>query len=42
MEFSFTQADAVRELIVTGGFDEPQILRDHQGIERIAVARRKA
>ncbi len=43
MEFSFTQADAVRELIVAGGaFDEPRILRDHQGIERTAVARRKA
>lgn len=41
MEFSFTQADAVRELIVAGGgFDEPRILRDHQGIERTAVARR--
>jgi len=42
MEFSFSQADAVRELIVAGGgFDEPRILRDHQGIERIALARRK-
>ncbi len=43
MEFSFSQADAVRELIIAGGgFDEPRILRDHQGIERVAVARRKA
>ena len=42
MEFSFSQADAVRELIVAGDFDEPRILRDHQGIERIALARRKS
>jgi len=43
LEFSFSQADAVRELIVAGGaFDEPRILRDHQGIKRIVVARRKA
>lgn len=43
MEFGFTQADAVRDLIVaTGAFAEPKILRDHQEIERIAVATRKA
>jgi release factor glutamine methyltransferase len=43
LEFSFSQADAVRDLIVAGGtFDEPRILRDHQGIERVAVAKRKA
>jgi len=41
LEFSFSQADAVRDLIVAGGaFDEPRILRDHQGIERVAVAKR--
>lgn len=43
IEFSFSQAGAVRDLIVAGkAFDEPRILRDHQGIERVAVARRKA
>ena len=43
MEFGFTQADAVRDLIVaTGAFAEPKILRDHQEIERVAVATRRS
>ncbi|MFB3892065.1 MAG: peptide chain release factor N(5)-glutamine methyltransferase [Phycisphaerae bacterium] len=43
LEFGFGQADAVRDLIVAGGkFDEPRILRDHQGIERAAAAVRRA
>ena len=42
MEFGHTHADAVRDLIVAGGaFAEPRILRDHQNIERTAVAVRK-
>jgi hypothetical protein len=42
LEFSFSQAGAVRDLIVAGGaFEEPRILCDHQGIERVAVAKRK-
>jgi len=42
IEFGHTQADAVRDLLVAGGcFEEPRILRDHQGIERIAAARRR-
>jgi release factor glutamine methyltransferase len=37
MEFGHGQADAVRDLIVAAGdFDEPRILRDHQGMERAA------
>lgn len=43
MEFGYRQADTVRNLIVTQGcFEEPRILRDQQGIERAAIARRKA
>ncbi|MHC4563667.1 MAG: peptide chain release factor N(5)-glutamine methyltransferase [Planctomycetota bacterium] len=39
LEFGCGQADAVRDLIVAAGrFDEPRILKDHQGIERTAVA----
>ncbi|HUT61122.1 MAG TPA: peptide chain release factor N(5)-glutamine methyltransferase [Phycisphaerae bacterium] len=42
MEFGYDQADAVRQLIIdTGAFDEPKIVRDHQHIERCAVAMRK-
>lgn len=41
MEFGYTQADAVRELIVQAGFSEPRIIRDHQDIERSAVAKKK-
>lgn len=42
MEFGHTQADAVRDLIArSGAFGEPRILRDHQNIERTAVAVRK-
>ena len=41
LEFGCGQADAVRDLIVAAGrFAEPAILRDHQSIERAAVARR--
>lgn len=39
MEFGYTQADAVRDLVARGGaFAEPRILRDLQGIERTVVA----
>lgn len=39
LEFGRGQADEIRDLIIqTGSFTEPRILRDHQGIERIAVA----
>ena len=42
MEFGHTQADAVRDLIAaSGAFAEPRILRDHQNIERTAVAVRR-
>jgi release factor glutamine methyltransferase len=42
MEFGMGQADAVRNLIHEGGaFAEPRIIRDRQGIERAAVAKRK-
>jgi len=42
MEFGYDQADAVRDLIVAGGnFKEPRILRDHQEIERAAVAQKR-
>lgn len=42
MEFGYGQATEVRELIFARrAFDEPRILRDHQGIERAAVARRR-
>ena len=40
LEFGYNQADAVRDLLVAAGaFAEPRILRDHQEIERTAVAR---
>ncbi len=40
-EFGCGQADEVRDLIVaTGRFAEPRIIRDHQQIERVAVARK--
>jgi release factor glutamine methyltransferase len=43
LEFGFTQADAVCELLAaTGAFESPRILRDHQGIERSLVAVRRA
>ena len=39
MEFGMGQADSVRDLIVSSGrFQEPEILVDHQGIERAAAA----
>ena len=39
LEFGLGQADAVRDMIVaTGALAEPKILRDHQQIERCAVA----
>lgn len=39
MEFGLTQADDVRDLIdETDAFDEPRFLRDHQDLERTAVA----
>jgi release factor glutamine methyltransferase len=42
LEFGFGMADAVRDLVVaTGQFQEPKILRDHQGIERSLVSVRK-
>ncbi len=42
MEFGHTQADAVRDLIAAANaFAEPRILRDHQDIERTAVAVRR-
>ncbi len=42
MEFGYSQASDVRDLIVaTGQFAEPLILRDHQEIERAAIAIRK-
>ena len=42
MEFGCGQATDVRELIVARrAFDEPRILRDHQGIERTTVAKRR-
>ena len=42
MEFGCGQASDVRDLIVaTGEFEEPRILRDHQEIERAAIAVRK-
>jgi len=42
IEFGYRQADAVRDLVVlTGRFDEPLILRDHQGIERTALAKKR-
>ena len=42
MEFGLGQADGVRDrLVKTGAFAEPRILRDHQAIERAAVAVKK-
>lgn len=42
LEFGLGQADAVRDMIVsTGAMAEPRILRDHQQIERCAVALRQ-
>ena len=42
LEFGADQADDVRNLLVaTGDFEEPAILKDHQSIERTAVAKRK-
>ena len=39
LEFGLGQADAVRDLIcAAGAFGEPRIVRDQQGIERVAVA----
>jgi len=42
MEFGYGQTDDVRDLILsTSQFDQPRILKDHQQIERVIVARRK-
>ena len=42
MELGHTQADAVRDLLAASeAFAEPKILRDHQNIERTAVAVRR-
>jgi release factor glutamine methyltransferase len=42
LEFGFTQADAIVELLAaTGSFEPPRVLHDHQGIERSAVAIRR-
>ena len=42
LEFGFDQAPAVRELLAAAGaYQDPKVLRDHQGIERAAVAPRK-
>ncbi|MBN1941711.1 MAG: peptide chain release factor N(5)-glutamine methyltransferase [Phycisphaerae bacterium] len=41
VEFGRGQADAVRDLIVSTGLEEPTILKDHQSIERAAVTRKK-
>ncbi len=42
LEFGYDQADAVRDLLVANGsFAEPKVLRDHQEIERAAVAAKK-
>lgn len=43
MEFGLGQADAVRQLIAaTGQFQEPRILADQHGVQRTAIARRRA
>jgi len=43
LEFGCGQADAVRDRIVEARvFDEPRIVRDHQGLERVAVAIRRS
>jgi len=42
MEFGHGQADAIREIILaTGQFDEPAILQDLQGIDRVALAKKR-
>ena len=42
LEFGYTQADAVCQLLAdTGAFQPPRVLRDHQGIERSVVAVRR-
>ncbi len=42
MEFGEGQADAVRGLLAaTGAFEEPRIVRDHQGMDRTVVASRR-
>ena len=42
LEFGAGQADDVRNLLVaTSAFEEPTILRDHQNLERTAVAKKK-
>jgi release factor glutamine methyltransferase len=42
LEFGFTQADAIGELLAaTGAFEQPRIIRDYQGIERSLVAIRR-
>ena len=41
IEFGYRHSDQVRDLIVrSGAFSEPRISRDHQNIERAAVARK--
>ncbi|MCJ7544254.1 MAG: peptide chain release factor N(5)-glutamine methyltransferase [Phycisphaerae bacterium] len=43
LEFGFTQADAVSDLLAaTGAFEPPRVLCDHQGIERSLVAVRRS
>ena len=43
LEFGFTQAEAVTDLLAaTGAFEPPRILRDYQGIERSVVALRRS
>jgi release factor glutamine methyltransferase len=43
LEFGLDQAPAVRELLAAAGaFEEPRVLRDHQGIERSALALKRA
>ena len=42
MEFGLGQAQAIREIILaTGQFDEPTILQDLQGIDRVALAKKR-
>ncbi len=38
LEFGMLQADDVRDLIVEAGFEEPELIRDIQDLERTAVA----
>ena len=43
LEFGFTQADPIVDLLAaTGAFEPPRVVRDHQGIERSLVAIRRA